>query len=118
MTSFCPNVTVLVWNETSFQCMPECPLPVMSPEGFRANYLITTVCGWMSFVCLVYMLLTYSIFEVNRRWPRRIIFYISLTEILVVVPFVGNSFLDMTSYLCKPNGWEPNDGGWCAAQGY
>jgi hypothetical protein len=113
------NVTCppgLILGQGSF-CYPPCPLPVLEPDDFYANYLLTIILGWLSFFSLTFMILTYTIFPENRKWPRRLMLYIASAQLLVVLPFIGNTFLEMSDYLCDSDGYSPKRGGWCAAQG-
>src|SRR3989338_7820720 len=98
-------------------CNLPCPLPVLSGDNFRANYVLSVVCGWLSFVMSGLMVLTWLAFRKNRKWPRRIVFWMSFSGLLEALPFVGNSFLEMESYLCATHE-QPALENWCLAQGY
>lgn len=111
----CPAGTV--WSDEQISCQLECPIPVMTRRQYDETFFITIVFGWLSFISSLIMVLTYTIFEKNRQWPRRIILYVNLSNVVVNFTFAVNSFFSVDEIICSTNGWQPNHGGWCEAQG-
>jgi hypothetical protein len=84
-----------------FGCQNTCPPSFTSESDKEAAFIAAAVGSWMSFVCFIYMLLTYTIFKSNRVWPRRIFIYVILSTMLFNIANMMAVFVEWQEEVCN-----------------
>ncbi|KAL6051329.1 hypothetical protein QOT17_019264 [Balamuthia mandrillaris] len=104
-------------REGSF-CAFDCPQPLVTDEEYHSLTLVITIFGWLSFVCLLWLIISYLITPSKRRYPAVLPIFFFGALLGRSFAFCLGSMVGHEEVWCSDDS-TPNDWGdpWCTIQG-
>ncbi|KAL6051328.1 hypothetical protein QOT17_019263 [Balamuthia mandrillaris] len=104
-------------REGSF-CAFDCPQPLVSDEEYHSLTLVITIFGWISFISLLWLIISYLITPSKRRYPAVLPIFFFGALLGRSFAFCLGSMVGHEEVWCSDDS-TPNDWGdpWCTIQG-